>query len=52
MPRSLATSRSERFVTDGRTEQLSGVTYLPSFVMPMKLEVENSSTNWWLFASR
>ena len=33
------------FVMDGRTAGDFGVTYVPSFVMPKKLDVENSSTS-------
>ena len=39
-------------VTDGSTEQESGVTYAPSFVMPAKFDVANSSMYLWVLASR
>ena len=52
MPRSFAHCLSDMLVTDGSTEQESGVTYVPSLVMPAKFEVANSSMYLWVLASR
>ena len=52
MPRSAASCLRVLFVTDGRTDVESGVTYVPSGLMPKKFEVANSSTYLCDLASR